>query len=426
MRSFFVILTLLLQTSSLSRALSSSTNVSTATTRSSSSSDSSTAPQCSDLDISKLRSDLASGRVHHHRNFLNEAQVGALLEQAEHLRQSGAFAPSGLSNTQKGKDQYFGEADRTVCPLPWWKDSIAGNHATAGVSGDNTNKESADLRISTSRKLQDLRLLLSKELNRPTMARVDDSIAHECYYSRSTAGATLARHMDERHEETKGRNGWILPSRRSVSWLVYLSDPDWDVSSNGGALRSFPQRSVRTSPGGVETGCHNGNLQVGWLVNDGADSIPVYLDSFHRTVNESGDAEPQCILYIVPSPRDANQVEYITQPWLNEGLQGMSAADFLKVVSESEAKTKNANLFTKQSYARDFQLLEDRPLWDSGGDPAGSVAVDIPPERGSLVVFDSVSVPHEVGLVEEGTRVALAGWFHEATQTFPEGFYDDV
>ena len=381
------------------------------------------------LDIPRLKSDIAAGRVHQHFNFLTEEEVAALLEQADILREGGAFAASGLSNTNKGNDQNFGQEDRTVSPLPWWKDSIANNHeAAAGEANTGEQSESAaQLRIGVSRKLQDLRVLLSEELNRPTMADSDtETMAHECYFSRSTEGSTLARHMDERHEETKGSRGWLLPSRRSISWLIYLSDPDWDLERNGGALRSFPQAKVNAKPGVVEVGSHDGNLQVGWLLGkDGSsDSLPIYLDSWYKVVAESGEVEPHCILYTVSL--ETQEVEYITQPWLSEHLQGLSVSDFLKIIADAEAKPDTqTNFFIDKKHAHTFRLLEDRSLWEIGEKPDGSKIIDVSPLRGSLVMFDSVSTPHEVGLVKKGTRTALAGWFHEATQTFPEGFYGD-
>ena len=381
------------------------------------------------LDIPQLKRDIAAGRVHQHLNFLTEAEVTALLEQADILREGGAFAASGLSNTNKGNDQNFGKEDRTVSPLPWWKDSIANNHEAAAGEANNgeQQKSAAQLRIGVSRKLQDLRALLSEELNRPTMAGSNtETMAHECYFSRSTGGSTLARHMDERHEETKGSRGWLLPSRRSVSWLIYLSDPNWDLERNGGALRSFPQERVNTKSGVVEVGCHDGDLQVGWLLgeDESSGSAPVFLDSWYKDVAESGEVEPHCILYTVSD--ETNEVEYITQPWLSEHLQGLSVSDFLKIIADAESKADpETNLFVENRFARDFRLLEDRSVWEAGEKPDGSEIVDIPPIRGSLVMFDSVSIPHEVGLVKKGTRTALAGWFHEATQTFPEGFYGE-
>jgi len=46
--------------------------------------------------------------------------------------------------------------------------------------------------------------------------------------------------------------------------------------------------------------------------------------------------------------------------------------------------------------------------------------MQILPRGGTLVLFDSATVPHEVTPVAlQESRVALAGWFHEAQQPFP-------
>jgi Rps23 Pro-64 3,4-dihydroxylase Tpa1-like proline 4-hydroxylase len=37
---------------------------------------------------------------------------------------------------------------------------------------------------------------------------------------------------------------------------------------------------------------------------------------------------------------------------------------------------------------------------------------------GSLVLFDSVSLPHEVLSTLQGERLAIAGWFHEDQLSF--------
>jgi Rps23 Pro-64 3,4-dihydroxylase Tpa1-like proline 4-hydroxylase len=65
--------------------------------------------------------------------------------------------------------------------------------------------------------------------------------------------------------------------------------------------------------------------------------------------------------------------------------------------------------------------MEDRAAWDEGQDPRGSVVEDISPMKGSLVIFDSVTVPHQVEAIRKGRRIAMVGWFHEETQRFPEG-----
>ena len=46
--------------------------------------------------------------------------------------------------------------------------------------------------------------------------------------------------------------------------------------------------------------------------------------------------------------------------------------------------------------------------------PAGEAIRDIRPVAGTLLLFDSVAVPHEVlAVTAERPRVACTGWFHE-------------
>lgn len=90
----------------------------------------------------------------------------------------------------------------------------------------------------------------------------DASLEHECHYSRSTPGAFLPRHINERHKELKGPKRWMIPSRRSISRLIYLSDDDLV----GGELRTFPQKDFLSGKHGkLESGYHSGNLQIGWV-----------------------------------------------------------------------------------------------------------------------------------------------------------------
>lgn len=59
-------------------------------------------------------------------------------------------------------------------------------------------------------------------------------------------GAQLGRHLHEHHEETKGSKGWLFPTRRSVTWLVYLNDA-WQ-NEEGGALHTFPRKELSSIP----------------------------------------------------------------------------------------------------------------------------------------------------------------------------------
>ena len=147
---------------------------------------------------------------------------------------------------------------------------VASGVATGGVDGDYSSDEDRLVSVLSHRTPADSRLDalcrgLRRSLSRPTL-----SCAGERYYSVTRPGARLAFHMDERHEETKGERGWRLPTRRSVSWLLYLSRGD----VCGGALRAYCRSSA------AACGAHAGDLQVGWL--DGVRACdrdePVFLD----------------------------------------------------------------------------------------------------------------------------------------------------
>ncbi len=385
---------------------------------------------------------IQSGRVYVHPNFLSDEQVNFLRRDMKRFEDDDKFVVNGLSDVRKGlkgepttqqqQSQGFDvKYDRSVCPIPWWRDTLSLSMKGEEVKGDNLSvvvSDDSDARLlSIQMKLQRLRHDLSRMLDRPTM--IDNNMGHECYYSRSAQGSSLARHMDEKHEEIKGPRGWLLPSRRSLSWLVYLSEADdddgaWDAQTNGGLLRTFPQKWYRSSfdDSTVACGSHNGNLQIGWLQNPTEKMThPVFLDSWYDHTNPRGVSEPHCILYIVGKDNDddALEIQHITAPWSVDATGG-NVVDFLQTRAKIESATTSddasPSLFLQPSHAKTFRLLEDRSAWSQGEMPEGSVVDDILPTRGTLVVFDSVSLPHEVTTVLKGRRTALAGWFHEATQ----------
>lgn len=387
------------------------------------------------LDVEQMKRKVLSGKVYQQENFLNENEIRVLLQDVDGLIQENKMIPSGLSNTNKGKEQNFGRSDRTTCPVPWWIDSLSGRRLSfeprsqeeGSLLLDHERDSLKEVLNSLSQKIQQVRQEVALHLNRPTMS--DASLAHECYYSRSTQGALLKRHMDERHEETKGPRGWMLPSRRSISWLIYLSD--FDIQ--GGELRSFVQGGYTWDPngGGIEIASNRGNLQVGWLdvteeEEEGGSSsslavvLPVYLDSWYRPPPSSKreiDVEPFCILYTI---QDGKQV-FLTKPWINTMVME-PFADFIKRHAASTV-AEGSGSFTSSFHAKHFKLLEDRELWEKDRIPSGSTIEDIQPKRGSLVMFDSVVVPHEVLVVKGGVRTALAGWFHEQTQPIPQEMF---
>ena len=73
-----------------------------------------------------------------------------------------------------------------------------------------------------------------------------------------------------------------------------------------------------------------------------------------------------------------------------------------------------------------FWRIEDISAWAAGSDPAGSVRHETTPVCGTLALFDSVSLPHEVLPTLRGDRIALAGWFHESQQVPPKWFTDEL
>jgi 2OG-Fe(II) oxygenase superfamily len=196
------------------------------------------------------------------------------------------------------------------------------------------------------------------------------------------------------HPETKGTQGWQMPTRRSVTWLVYLND-GW-TADEGGALRCFPRKLQSTVP----VGAHEGNLQIGWIDN----VEPVFLDAWRP----SG----QTALY--KFDEKASTKQYISKTDFDVPRQPI---EFQKFLSPRYQKR-----FSQISTAR----LD--PRFAGGGGTVLVVAdansdkeehtLDVVPAAGTLVLFDSVSLPH---LVQEVTgsrrRVAATGWFHEDSQS---------
>jgi len=146
---------------------------------------------------------VARGAVYEARSWLSADLTSRLRADGASLLADGTFRSSGLSNTARGEqgDQGFGANDRSVLAI------------TPELGGDVSARAELQLLVDQ------LRLELSAELQRPGL------VCAEQYYSVSGAGASLPLHMDERHEEAKGARGWAGTYRRSLSWLVYLSDP---------------------------------------------------------------------------------------------------------------------------------------------------------------------------------------------------------
>lgn len=337
---------------------------------------------------------IAGGGVAVIPDFLSPSLLKRMRADAKQLFRDGFFVPDGLTNTALAKTQQgFNErADRqTFRGGDGWMDPQAGDL--------KTRQEFADL-------MAQLRGHLASSLDRPTL-KPEGVRKHEMTYNWYEPGATLGRHLDEHHEETKASKGWLLPTRRSVTWLVYLND-GW-TDEEGGSLHTFPRERLAEVP----VGAHEGNLQVGWI-----DHVhPVFLDAWRP----SG----QTALYLLEKGNDNKQHRqtYISAADFDVPRQPIEFDKFLS------AKYRGGR-FDQISTAR----LDPRfAAVNNGGDatiastpkaPKSSKREshyrDILPTGGTLVLFDSVSLPHSVNPVTGNRqRIAATGWFHEDNQALP-------
>jgi len=322
---------------------------------------------------------IARGKIHVEPNFLPQSLVRALRLDATTLFAQGKFTPDGLTNTAVAKTaQGFTRADRQTFRGDGWTASV----------GDRT------ARLAFAKRMLQVRQELSVSLDRPSLAP-EGVRKHEMTYNWYEQGASLGRHLDEHHEETKGVKGWRMPTRRSVTWLVYLNE-DWS-EVEGGALRTFPRPLPSTGP----VGAQDGNLQIGWL----GGRRPVFLDSWRP--------EARSALYLSDE----------------EGSEVLSA-DF-----EVPRPPVDFSVFLRPEHRKQFEQISTArldPRFASTGAAYSGVAsaaggaaetlaefddlyhVDVIPAAGTLVLFDSVSLPHLVRPVTGSrTRVAATGWFHE-------------
>jgi len=258
----------------------------------------------------------------------------------------------------------------------------------------------ADARRALTSTISQLRFDLAKGLDRPGLDTPDGPNNHEISFTRFGAGANLARHVDEHHEEVKGRAGWSKPTRRSISWLVYLNEPDWSVQTDGGELRTYERKIASAYP----VGSRNGDLQIGWLAPSKEDrkERPVFLDG------RRGGTSGRCALYI--DSDDGGRRVYLTKEFDSDPYLFLTSDFFVQNL-----------LIQNHGLGRRFHYVEQPKSAMTAyfkSDP-GEYVKDVAPIGGTLVMFDSVTLPHEVLATMERERWAASGWFHEAQQPIP-------
>lgn len=319
-------------------------------------------------------------------NWLPPHLIKSMRADARELFEAGQFQPDGLTNTARGRDEqgFTKKADRQTF------------RGGAGWGSDVGDKVARD---EFADRMRRLRGELALGLDRPTL-EPEGERKHEMTYNWYEPGAKLGRHLDEHHEETKGVKGWQMPTRRSVTWLVYLNE-GWEVEE-GGALRCFPRSEGDMSSIDVQVGAHEGNLQVGWI--DGRD--PVFLDCFRP----SGGA---ALYRLVASSEGGEQERQILSSGdFDVPAQPIEFARFLP----PEAREAFTQISTSRLDPRFASAGSSVPVTDFDCSDERTI-LDVTPAAGTLVLFDSVSLPH---LVREVTgkrqRIAATGWFHEDSQ----------
>jgi hypothetical protein len=181
--------------------------------------------------------------------------------------------------------------------------------------------------------------------------------------------------------------------------LVYLND-GWEPAE-GGALRTFPRPPPLSS---APVGADSGNLQVGWL--DG--SRPVFLDAWRPDFLSA--------LYV----RDAQGAEVVSARDFEVPRQPVDFGAFLNAGLRSRFEQISTTRLDPRFASPDAQ--PQNGVQGAGfSDVGGAFHQDVLPSAGTLVLFDSVSLPHLVlPVTGSRQRIAATGWFHEDQQAQPD------
>jgi hypothetical protein len=283
----------------------------------------------------------------------------------------------------------------------------------------DANIGNSDARARFKKRMGALKAELSRELHDRVTLLEDGAQTHEMSYTRYGPGAFLPRHTDEHHTELKkapagassaspsspGSAGRKAPAtRRSVTWLVYLNE-QWDAERDGGELRVHE----RAAPSESRVGARGKDLQIGWLrATPTQGEQPVFLDAARRAP-EGGSPEATCMLYACAadgSTRDLSAKPFAASPTLY-----LSGGDFFakKLLVDRPADAERFHLIDSPKSPASAFLP---PVADTGED-GGERVRDFAPEAGTLILFDSVSIPHEVLATKGRERFACSGWFHE-------------
>lgn len=340
-------------------------------------------------------------------DWLTPTETAALRDDARRCFAEGRYTNFILSRNPRKADRAAN--DRWIMPSFAASRGAVGPFADPGVGDlgvrDRLKARMAGVKVALSRNLRD----------RATLAD-DVAQTHEMEYLRYGAGALLNRHVDEHHLELKRAHGSRLPlkpnaSRRSITWLVYLNDGDW-AHSDGGQLRLHERRYDAAFPVGAAV---RNDLQVGWLralPAEGLPEQPVFLDAFRDrpAAGGAGDENESCVLYIYDARGEDSRRDLSRGPFANVALYlgGGDGMARTLMVEDPRDRARFHLIDAPKNLVSEVVKTEPPPAGEDGGERCR----DILPRAGTLVVFDSVSLPHEV-LVTQRERFGVQGWFHE-------------
>ena len=291
------------------------------------------------------------------------------------------------------------------------------------VSGES---EPSEARAAVRRLIDALRVELEPIIRRRLFL---DELGSQAKFTIGKVDEPVLRHTDQRHEAlgTQMHGTSDEWTRRSIAWLLYLSEDDWEEpggSGRGGTLRAFPRHDC---VGAV--GAHDGNQQVGWL-DRGLGAEPIFLDSWVVPAWMAGrglgdlrrewaagyedegelwsalfEVQPSYQLYSV---RGDGQRENVS-PVHDAPSEGCAEdGDFVEHIPSL------LEMLPSELRAGFSSTVDEHPM---------QRPVDVSPKGGTLVVFDTLAVPHEVSAVLEGERLLLFGFFAEERQV-PSAWID--
>jgi len=327
---------------------------------------------------------IANGQPFVAPGWLSYELLQALRADARSLLDAGKFVDA---------DESLGKRLKLSCSETDW--SAPGEHAPSAA------------RAATRRVFDSLLVELERVLGRRLTL---DGYGAQVKYAIAKCGEPLAFHVDQRHEALRGAHEEHHgeQTRRSLGWLLYLSDDGWDEpggSGSGGNLLCYPRHDA---VGAV--GEHDGNLQVGWIER-GRGSEPVFLDGWVAPASMGSSTLADFAHTWAAEFANEEDLWSALRQWLQPAYQ-------LYCVGADGTRENLSEVHERPAQGDRVPSLREmlhpmlREKWSStiaSGHPKQSL-VEVSPRGGTLVIFDAVTVPHEVTAVLSGQRIALFGF----------------